>query len=108
MGYVLKQSSDEELIPAIRQVLAGEPWLSAEARKQLAWRDGHEALTEREREILDLLAKGEANKQIADVLSISENTVKTHLRSILGKLQARDRTEAVTVGLRRGIIHLSR
>ncbi len=106
-GYVLKHSSDEELVPAIRKLLAGKGWLSSEVSKQLAWRSKQEPLTERERDVLKLLSRGEANKQIADLLAISENTVKTHLRSILAKLQVRDRTEAVTVALRRGIIHLS-
>ncbi len=103
-GYLLKQDSGDDMVEAIRAVARGERWLSPEARRKLAAHDTQETLTERETEILDLLARGEANKEIAHFLQISENTVKTHLRSILGKLQARSRTEAVTVALRRGII----
>ena len=73
---------------------------------RLAARKMFEELTPREVEVLHQLAKGRANKEIADVLKISEHTVKDHLKSILGKLHVADRTEAVTAALQRGIIHL--
>ena len=72
----------------------------------LATRKRGEVLSVREREIVRHLALGEANKEIAASIGISEQTVKSHVKNILGKLQVRDRTEAVTVALRRGIIHL--
>jgi DNA-binding NarL/FixJ family response regulator len=103
-GYLLKQDSGDDIAAAIRAVARGERWLSPEARRKLAAHASEETITGRETEILDLLARGEANKEIAERLQISENTVKTHLKSILGKLQVRSRTEAVTVALRRGII----
>ena len=105
LGYLLKQESGDEMMEAIRAVMQGEQWLSPEARRKLATHPMQEELTEREIEILDLISRGEANKEIADRLQISENTVKTHLKAILGKLQARSRTEAVTIALRRGVIH---
>jgi two-component system NarL family response regulator len=72
----------------------------------LASRERGETLSDREREIVKLLVLGEANKEIASVLGITEQTVKSHVKNILAKLQVRDRTEAVTVALRRGIVHL--
>lgn len=106
MGYLLKHSSGEQILPALKSIMEGRRWLSPEAAKRLAERNLTESLTPRERELLVLLAQGEANKQIAGILGLSEETVKTHVRNILGKLQVRDRTEAVTVALRRGIIRL--
>jgi DNA-binding NarL/FixJ family response regulator len=107
MGYLLKHSSGDQVLPAIRAVMEGRQWMSPEASKRLRERNRTETLTPRERELLQLLAQGEANKQAAVILGLSEETVKTHVRNILGKLQVRDRTEAVTVALRRGIIRLS-
>jgi DNA-binding NarL/FixJ family response regulator len=101
-GYTLKSSTGEMLIPAIRAVAAGERWIPGEVSKRLASR----TLTTRELEVLDELAKGRANKQIADELGITEYTVKDHLKNILNKLRVADRTEAVTVALQRGIIRL--
>jgi len=105
-GYVLKSSTGEDLIPALRAVFNGKPWIPAEVTTRLAALRSFEELTPREVEILQHLAKGLANKQIADTLRITEYTVKDHLKSILAKLRVADRTEAVTVALRRGIIHL--
>jgi DNA-binding NarL/FixJ family response regulator len=105
-GYVLKSSTGEDLIPALRAVFAGERWVPAEIATRLAALKTFEELTAREVEVLQHLAQGMANKQIADALRITEYTVKDHLKSILAKLRVADRTEAVTVALRRGIIHL--
>jgi DNA-binding NarL/FixJ family response regulator len=105
-GYLLKNSTRESLIPAIRAVAAGQRWIPQEVASRLAARKMFEELTPREIEVLHQLAKGRANKEIADVLKISEHTVKDHLKSILGKLHVADRTEAVTAALQRGIIHL--
>ncbi len=105
-GYVLKNSTRESLIPALRAVAAGQRWIPPEVASRLAARKMFEELTPREVDVLRQLAKGLANKEIGDVLNISEHTVKGHLKSILGKLQVADRTEAVTAALQRGIIHL--
>jgi len=105
-GYLLKNSTRESLIPALRAVAAGQRWIPQEVASRLAARKMFEELTPREVEVLQQLAKGLANKEIADVLKISEHTVKDHLKSILGKLHVADRTEAVTAALQRGIIHL--
>ena len=105
-GYLLKNSTRESLIPALRAVAGGQRWIPAEVASRLAARKMFEELTPREIEVLQQLAKGRANKEIADVLKISEHTVKDHLKSILGKLHVADRTEAVTAALQRGIIHL--
>lgn len=105
-GYVLKNSTGEKLIPAMRAVIAGQRWIPTEVASRLASRKLFEELTSRELQVLQLLAKGLANKQIGDVLNITEHTVKDHLKSILGKLHVADRTEAVTAAILRGIIHL--
>jgi DNA-binding NarL/FixJ family response regulator len=105
-GYVLKSSSGAKLIPALRAVAAGGRWIPAEVANRLASRNLFEKLTARELGVLHELAKGLANKEIADVLHITEHTVKDHLKAILGKLRAADRTEAVTIAVQRGIIHL--
>ncbi len=105
-GYVLKSSTGQELIPAIEAVASGHRWIPKEIAKRLAARKLFEELTPREQQVLQLLVKGLANKQIGDLLNISEHTVKDHLKSVFGKLQVVDRTEAVTAALQRGIIHL--
>jgi DNA-binding NarL/FixJ family response regulator len=105
-GYVLKNSTRETLIPAIRAVAVGHRWIPPEVATRLAGRKMFEELTSREVEVLKQLATGRANKEIAEVLKISEYTVKDHLKSIWGKLHVADRTEAVTAALQRGIIHL--
>jgi len=105
-GYVLKNSAGDKLIPALRAVAAGEQWIPKEVASRLASRKLFEELTPREMQVLNLLAKGLANKEIGDMLNITEYTTKDHLKSILGKLQVADRTEAVTAAIQRGIIHL--
>ncbi|OIR09221.1 response regulator protein VraR [mine drainage metagenome] len=105
-GYVLKSSTAEGLIPAIRAVAAGSRWIPRDVATRLAMRNTFEELTPREVQVLGELAKGKANKEIADALGISDHTVKDHLKNILGKLHVADRTEAVTAAIQRGIIHL--
>jgi DNA-binding NarL/FixJ family response regulator len=105
-GYVLKNSTRESLIPALRAVAAGQRWIPKDIASRLASREAFAELTPREVEVLRELAKGFANKEIADTLNISEYTVKGHLKNILGKLKVADRTEAVTTAIQRGIIHL--
>ncbi|PWU18171.1 MAG: DNA-binding response regulator [Verrucomicrobia bacterium] len=105
-GYVLKGSTGEKLIPAVRAVAAGQRWVPKEVADRLTARNDFEELTPREVQVLHQLAKGLANKEIADVLKITEYTVKDHLKNILGKLRVADRTEAVTAALQRGIIYL--
>lgn len=105
-GYILKHRSGEQIVPAIRALMEGKKWIPAEIAQQLKTRKFVETLTLREREIVLCIAKGAANKQISTRLGISEETVKSHVKNILGKLQAKDRTEAVTLALKRGIVHL--
>jgi DNA-binding NarL/FixJ family response regulator len=105
-GYILKNSTGEQLVPAIRAVAAGERWIPAEVERRLAARKTFVPLTPRELEVLHELAKGLANKQIAGVLDITEHTTKGYLKNILAKLHVADRTEAVTVAIQRGLIHI--
>ncbi|MGD1088412.1 MAG: response regulator transcription factor [Verrucomicrobiota bacterium] len=104
-GYVLKDSTEEKLVPAIRAVASGQRWVPEEVAKRLASRRLFEELTPRELQVLNELVKGSANKQIAEVLNITENTTKWYLKNILAKLHVADRTEAVAVAIQRGIIH---
>ena len=103
-GYLLKGNIHTELLDVIRAVHAGQKQVPAEVAAELAGHAGEEELTGREIEVLRLIAKGNANKEIAAQLSVTEETVKSHVTHILGKLRAQDRTHAVTIGLRRGII----
>ena len=94
-------------MPIIRQVHAGGGPIPAEVGRKLADRITKPALTPREAEILDLVAKGLRNKEIAGKLYISEDTVQGHVKNILAKLKVHDRAEAVTVGIRRGILRMN-
>ena len=105
-GYILKGHVHRELLEAIRAVHAGKKRIPPEVAAELADHAGDEGLTSRELDVLRLIAAGNANKLIADQLSISEETVKSHVTNILSKLGANDRTHAVTIGLKRGIIEL--
>src|SRR6202163_89606 len=105
-GYVVKGLVREELLESIRTVHAGKRRLPAPVAQNLAEHMADEAISVRELEVLSLMATGKRNKEIAGELSIAEDTVKMHVRNILSKLQVSDRTEAVTIALRRGIIHL--
>jgi DNA-binding NarL/FixJ family response regulator len=103
-AYLLKNSLHKELLETIRAVHAGKKTLSPEASYQLAEHATDDALTPAEIRVLRLIAEGNANKEIADQLSISEETVKGQVRNILSKLGANDRTHAAMIGLKRGII----
>ncbi len=104
-GYVFKSATGEELIPAIRAVAAGRRWITQNVAAQLKLGNSYEALTTRELEVLGQLARGQANKEIADTLGITEYTTKGHLKSILAKLRVADRTQAVIAAVQRGLIH---
>src|SRR5262249_12728162 len=105
-GYVLKSMVRRELAEAIRSVHSGRKSIPAEVAVKIVEHQSDEALTEREIEVLRQIAAGNANKMIAGNLSISEQTVKAHVRNVLSKLGAIDRTHAVTIGLKRGIIEI--
>ena len=105
-GYVAKGLVREELLETIRSVHAGKRRLPAAVAQKLAEHMADEPISPRELEVLSLMAGGKRNKEIAGELTIAEDTVKMHVRNILSKLQVNDRTEAVTIALRRGIIHL--
>lgn len=105
-AYLLKDSVDTELIETIRAVHAGRKAISPEVSFQLAEHATGDALTPGEVRVLGLIAHGKGNKEIARQLSLSEATVKGQVQSILSKLDAKDRTHAVTIGLKRGIIEL--
>lgn len=105
-GYVLKTLPPRELADVIRDVAAGRRRVAVDAAEKLAMHLGDESLTAREREVLALVAQGNRNRDVGTQLRITEETVKVHLKHIMGKLGARDRTEAVTIALRRGILAL--
>ena len=105
-GYILKSMPPKDLLDAIRKVYEGKKAIPLEIADRLANLYGDETLSKREIEILQQIAKGNRNKDIAENLFISEGTVKVHVQHIMGKLGAKDRTEAITIALRRGIIHL--
>jgi DNA-binding NarL/FixJ family response regulator len=105
-GYLLKADVNDELLDTIRAVHAGQRRVHPELAAELAEYTGREALTVREIEVLRLIATGNANKEIGAKLSVGEDTVKRHVTNILGKLNANDRTHAVTIALKRGIIEL--
>jgi DNA-binding NarL/FixJ family response regulator len=113
-GYLLKGAPRNEIFNAIRIVSQGgsllQPVVASRLMQRIANPPDHydgEALTEREMDVLHLLAQGKTNKEIAAVLVISERTVKFHISSILGKLGAGNRTEAVTIAAQRGLIRLT-
>jgi two-component system, NarL family, response regulator len=103
-AYLLKNTFHEELIDTIRAVHAGKKKLSPEASFEIAEHSTDDALTPAEITVLRLIAAGNANKEIADQLSIAEDTVKWRVKNILSKLGARDRTQAAMIGMKRGII----
>ena len=103
-GYLLKARVNRDLVDVIRAVYAGQRRIPPEIAAELAEHTGEEDLSARELEVLGLIARGNANKEIAARLAITEETVKSHIRRILDKLRANDRTHAVTIALKRGII----
>ena len=106
-GYLLKNLLHKELLETIRAVHSGKKIISPEVSYQLAEHATDDSLSPAEVAVLRLIAAGNANKQIADQLSITEETVKSRVKNILSKLGANDRTHAVMIGLKRGIIELS-
>jgi DNA-binding NarL/FixJ family response regulator len=105
-GYLLKNTFHKELVETIRAVYAGRKALSLEASYEIAEHATDDALTPAEISVLRLIAAGNANKQIANQLKITEETVKSRVKCILSKLGANDRTQAAMIGLKRGIIDL--
>ncbi len=105
-GYMLKSMPPKEVLGAIRQVYAGKKAIPPEIATLLANHLSDEGLTAREVEILQQVAEGNRNRDIADRLFISEGTVKVHIQHIMAKLGANDRSQAITIAVRRGIIHL--
>ena len=105
-GYILKSMPPREVLDAIRKVHSGNKAIPPEIAMQLANHMSDETLTTREIEVLQQVAEGNRNRDIADRLFISEGTVKVHLQHIMDKLGASDRTQAITIAVRRGIIHL--
>jgi DNA-binding NarL/FixJ family response regulator len=106
LGYLLKSSVGTELLDAIRTVHVGKRYIPPEIAAELGRHAADETLSAREIEVLRRVADGQSNKHIARELDITENTVKAHIRSILPKLEASDRTHAVTIALKRGIFDL--
>jgi DNA-binding NarL/FixJ family response regulator len=105
-GYVLKNLLHKELLETIRTVYRGRKAMAAEVAADVAQHTGEELLTPKEIDVLRLIAAGNANKEIAAQLSVTEETVKSRVKNILDKLGANDRTHAVTIGLKRGFIEL--
>jgi DNA-binding NarL/FixJ family response regulator len=105
-GYMLKSMPPKELVEVIRQVHAGKKRIPAQLAAQLAEHMSDEDLTAREVEVLNQIAGGNRNRDIAEKLFITEETVKVHIKHIMEKLGANDRTQAVAIGVRRGIIEL--
>ncbi len=105
-GYILKSMPPEDLLNVVRQVHAGKKAIPTQIAKHLAEHLGDEELTAREIEVLQQVASGNRNRDIAEKLFISEETVKVHIKHIMDKLGASDRTQAVAIALRRGIMHL--
>jgi DNA-binding NarL/FixJ family response regulator len=105
-GYVLKNMPPKDLVEVVRQVHAGKKRIPEEVASNLAEHLGDESLTEREKDVLRHIAGGNKNRDIGEQLFISEETVKVHVKHILEKLGASDRTQAVAIAIRRGIIQL--
>ena len=105
-GYLLKSTLLEELVEVIRKVHSGRKHLPTEVAQTLAEHFSSDSLTEREVQVLQQIAQGNRNRDIGECLSISEETVKVHIKHIMDKLGAKDRTQAVAIGIRRGVIHI--
>jgi DNA-binding NarL/FixJ family response regulator len=104
--YLLKDSLSDDLIRVVREVHAGGSPMGADVQARLTERAAHPTLTPREIEVLKLVSEGRRNKEIASLLGISEETVPVHLKNIFAKLKVNERTAAVNVALRRGIVHI--
>ena len=105
-GYLLKSTPPRELVEVIRQVHAGKKRVPPEVAAQIAEHLSDESLTEREIEVLRHVSAGNRNRDIAELLLISEETVKVHMKHLMEKLGAHDRTQAIAIAVRRGIIQL--
>jgi DNA-binding NarL/FixJ family response regulator len=105
-AYVLKGMAVDEIVGAIRAVHAGRSRLPAEIAEKLADRMGGPQLTARELEVLQHIVRGGSNKEVGNALNITEATVKTHVNNLLAKLGVDDRTQAVTIAIQRGIVHI--
>jgi DNA-binding NarL/FixJ family response regulator len=105
-AYVLKSTPKNEILRIIRTVSTGRKHIPSDVASSVAEHMGQEDLTPRELEVLELIREGNKNKQIADQLSISETTVNFHIKNIVDKLQANDRTHAITIALRRGLLQI--
>ena len=106
-GYLLKETAYADVVHAIRTVHAGKRLMPPEVAERLSEYFPHIALTLRETEVLELVAKGLGNREIADQIGTASGTVKMHVQNILDKLGASDRTHAVTLAIRRGILHIA-
>jgi two-component system, NarL family, response regulator len=102
-GYVLKGTKRDRILETVRKVYEGQPSLSAEVAAKLADSLSHPELSERELQVLKYMT-GKSNKEIAQVIYVSENTVKAHVKSILAKMDATGRTEAIAIAIKRGLI----
>jgi DNA-binding NarL/FixJ family response regulator len=105
-GYILKSMPKNELLGVIRTVHSGRRYLPPEVVARLSEHYGEEDLTSRELQVLQLIRDGHRNKQIADQLAIAETTVNFHIKNLVEKLQANDRTHAVTIAVRRGLLEI--
>ena len=105
-GYLLKSELRKDMLVTIRQIMEGKRRVPEEIAQEMAGHADDDELTPRETQVLTHVARGEANRDVAGALGIAEETVKAHMKSILAKLQANDRTHAVAIALRRGIIEL--
>jgi DNA-binding NarL/FixJ family response regulator len=105
-GYVLKAMSSRELLEVIRQVHAGKKMIPRQVALRMAEHFTDESLTPREVEVLQLVAQGNRNKEVAAQLCIAEDTVRMHMKNIMSKLDVHDRTRAVTLAMTRGVFHL--
>lgn len=106
VGYLLKSTLRTELLDAVRTVHAGGRWILPEVAQALARHAGQEMLTDREVDVLQRVASGLSNREVAQTLSLTEDAIKARLKGIMAKLGARDRTHAVTIALQRGLIRL--
>jgi DNA-binding NarL/FixJ family response regulator len=105
-GYLLKSMPPKQIVDTIRTVLAGKKGIPPQIASQIAEHLAEESLSQREMEVLRCVAEGNRNRDIAELLHISEETVKVHLKHVMEKLGASDRTQAVAIAVRRGVIHL--
>lgn len=105
-GYLVKTALRTSLLDAIRTIHAGGRWVPADIAVDLARHAGDEMLTEREVEVMRYIAEGNSNREVGALLSVTEDTIKARVKSILLKLHARDRTHAVTIAVRRGLLQL--